>query len=603
MFVTLLYHIVDRRIDEGIAISEEAFDEQLEHLRREGYAVLTLADVLRVVSGEPPPERAVLLTFDDGYADNLDLALPRLRAHGMEATLFVPTAHVGCNNGWNARARQEVRHLEWRELEQWLDGGGQIGAHTHDHRSVFEMPPVDFGTSLDVNRRLLEDRLGIDVVAFAYPYGVTTIAARDEVARRFDVAWVVEGGTWDPRRDRFQLNRQFVGKHTSIRDFGRELEDLFDYLATGRTKPARSPVVRRPMARPTSAAAPAPSLGPRVALVAGTGEDPVGWNSGQRFRDLLEDGWDVHLLQHDNGHREADRDCLSDEVLRERVHPPPRPLRSRRPRPGLLAGLLRTLLQRPRQAVAGITRPAGPGERYLRAVLLGLRPDLVYFLSDAEAAAWLGPVQAAGARSVTQESLVTSTQAVDRSLFTWHPPSVERPALHVLAVGPLVWQQGFEHLLHAIRLLADDGVRCECRIVGDGDHEDAVSFARHQLELGDAVELYPPSGRDWFLDHLEWADVVVNPAVVPTSPPWLLDAHAAGRAVVLTEGTAGAEEPALVVPRRDAAALAEALARLARGGELRTELAERGRRHTSQSLDTEAHAMSFRALCRTTLDA
>jgi glycosyltransferase involved in cell wall biosynthesis len=232
-----------------------------------------------------------------------------------------------------------------------------------------------------------------------------------------------------------------------------------------------------------------------------------------------------------------------------------------------------------------------------------LRPDLVYFLSDAEAAAWLPAVQAAGARSVTQEALATGRPVVDHALLTWRPPSMERPALHALTVGPLVWQQSLEHLLHAIRLLADDGARCECRIVGRGDQEDAVSFARHQLELGDSVELYPPSGRDGFLDHLEWADVVVNPAVVPTSPSWLLDAHAAGRAVVLTEGTAGAEGPSLVVPRRDAAALADALARLARDGELRMELAERGRRHASQFLDTETRRESFRKLCRTTLDA
>jgi peptidoglycan/xylan/chitin deacetylase (PgdA/CDA1 family) len=599
MFVTLLYHIVDRRIDEGIAISEDAFGDQLEHLRAEGYSVLTLADVLRVVSGEAPPERAVFLTFDDGYADNLHLALPRLREQGMEATLFVPTAYVGANNGWNARARQEVRHLDWRELEQWLEGGGQVGAHTHDHRSVFEMPPGDFGTSLDVNRRLLEDRLGIDVVAFAYPYGVTTIAARDEVARRFDVAWVVEGGTWGPRRDRFQLNRHFVGEYRSVRDFGRELEDLFDYLATGRTKPVRSPV-RRHVSQPTSTA-PASPLGPRVALVAGTAEDPVGWNSGQRFRDLLEDGWDVHLLQVDN-RSEGAHDGVPDTVLRERVHPPPLPLRNRRPRAGLVGGLLLTILRRPRRALVELARPAGPGGRYLRAVLLGLRPYLVYFLSDAEAAAWLPAVQAAGARSVTQEALATSTRVVDRSLFTWRPPSMERPALHALAIGPLEWQQGFEHLLHAIRLLADEGVRCECRIVGGGDQEDAISFARHQLELGDAVELYPPSGRDGFLEQLAWADVVVNPAVVPTSPSWLLDALAAGRAVVLTEGTAGAEEPALVVPRRDAEALAQALASLARDSELRRELAERGRRRASHERDVEDYATSLRELCRTILD-
>jgi peptidoglycan/xylan/chitin deacetylase (PgdA/CDA1 family) len=604
MFVTLLYHHVDCRLSTGLAVPEKAFDAQLAHLRREGYPVLTLAEVLRIVSGEAlAPERAVFLTLDDGYADNLHKALPLLREHGAEATMFVPTAHVGASNAWNARASYEARHLDWRELEQWLEGGGRIGGHTHSHESAQEVSRDEFRASIELNRRLLEERLGIEVAAFAYPYGHVTEEARAEVSLQYDVAWVVEGGTWEPRRDRFLLNRHFVGPHLGMRDFAYELDALFDRLATGKTR-----LLRRQRDR---AGAPTPRRivrrqpgGPRVALVTGAREDGAWHAPAARFADLLADGWDVHLLLHgDDVQAEPELDDLPDEVLRERVHPPPRVLRRRRPRPALLLGLLRAAARRPGRTLAELRRPGDPLARYLRAVLLALRPKLVCFLSAGEEASWLGLARVAGSRPITAEAVAALGPVVDRSLFDWAAPNGNRPSLHVAAVGPLEWQHGFEYLLHSLRLLADGGVRCECRFVGSGDHENAVSFARHQLDLNDAVELYAPGGREAFLEHLRWADVVVDPAVVPTKPPWLLDAYAAGRAVVTTQLPAGDEGPALVVPPRDPEALAETLAGLARDGGLRSRLAGEGRRHASQFDDIDWHLASFRELCRRTLDA
>ena len=129
MFVTLMYHIVDRRIWSQIAVSEEAFEAQLAHLRSEGYPVLTLPEVVRIVSGAtPPPQRGVFLTFDDGYADNLSAALPRLRHYGAEATMFVPTEYVGRRDAWNAGSDDGLRYLDWHELESWLAGGGDGSA-------------------------------------------------------------------------------------------------------------------------------------------------------------------------------------------------------------------------------------------------------------------------------------------------------------------------------------------------------------------------------------------------------------------------------------------------------------------------------------------
>jgi peptidoglycan/xylan/chitin deacetylase (PgdA/CDA1 family) len=239
MLLTLMYHMVDRTIDTRLAVTEEAFEAQLEHVRKEGHAVLNLDDVLRIVtaSDEPPP-RAVFITFDDGYADNLYAALPRLRAQGIEATLFVPTAHVGQSNRWNPMACYDTRHLDWGELERWLEGGGRVGGHTHEHLCVGRLGTAELQTTIELNRKLLVERLGVDVAAFSYPFGVATDTARVEVARLYQAAFVVRGGTWNAREDPFRINRLAVERTWDITEFARRVEELFDSLESNQAKAA-----------------------------------------------------------------------------------------------------------------------------------------------------------------------------------------------------------------------------------------------------------------------------------------------------------------------------------------------------------------------------
>jgi colanic acid/amylovoran biosynthesis glycosyltransferase len=178
-----------------------------------------------------------------------------------------------------------------------------------------------------------------------------------------------------------------------------------------------------------------------------------------------------------------------------------------------------------------------------------------------------------------------------------------RSELRMLSVGPLSWTQGFDHAVAAVRLLRERRLACHYRIVGSGEYEDAVSFARYQLGVEENVELVRPTGRRGLREQLDWADVLVVAAVVPTSPTIVLDAQAAGLAVVTTEAPPTGADGAIVVPRRDPSALADALARIATDGELRRRLAETGRLAAADSQDLDDQLRRFRDLYRTVLAA
>jgi len=138
----------------------------------------------------------------------------------------------------------------------------------------------------------------------------------------------------------------------------------------------------------------------------------------------------------------------------------------------------------------------------------------------------------------------------------------------VLSAGPLSWLQGYEWALQAIRVAIDSGAACEYRIVGKGEHLDALCFARHELGLVANVELRLEHAEPEELRrHLKWADVYLDAAVARGANGVAAQALKMGVPVVATDRTRLPEAAdAIVVPRRDPAAMGAAIARLARPG-------------------------------------
>src|SRR6202451_2570568 len=91
----LMYHKVNDLPDNPTTVPVRKFDEQLARLGELGYNVVDLDAVLyHYTLGSPLPEKAVLITFDDGYRDTLENALPVLEKHGYSAVIFIPVAYM-----------------------------------------------------------------------------------------------------------------------------------------------------------------------------------------------------------------------------------------------------------------------------------------------------------------------------------------------------------------------------------------------------------------------------------------------------------------------------------------------------------------------------
>ena len=227
MFVTLNYHIINRAISDSIAIAEEAFEQQIAYLHTHDYTALSLEQAIADLDGDQQtPPRSVLLTFDDGYADTFHVALPRLQAYGMRATLFIITGYIGQSNRWNTRACYDAQHMTWDEVRHWHENGGDLGGHSHLHHCMTRLNPEELHGTVEQNKRLLEEETGSAPRAFAYPYGRFNPAVIDVVRRHYKLAFATDGGTWDARGNRYAINRLTVFPAWSIEEFAARLGSI-----------------------------------------------------------------------------------------------------------------------------------------------------------------------------------------------------------------------------------------------------------------------------------------------------------------------------------------------------------------------------------------
>jgi len=173
-----MYHHVNNTIPSsalalGLTLPTASFEAQLRYLARNKITTLTAGELVDALSRNERPQRAVVLTFDDGYEDSSTVIAPLLAHYGARATFFV-----------NAGTIEHRNHLSWREMRALRAAGCEIGAHGMHHLDL---------TTLDRDGQLheagdcvarIERFLGVRPVSYAYAsgaYNETTLDVMREI--------------------------------------------------------------------------------------------------------------------------------------------------------------------------------------------------------------------------------------------------------------------------------------------------------------------------------------------------------------------------------------------------------------------------------------
>jgi peptidoglycan/xylan/chitin deacetylase (PgdA/CDA1 family) len=214
----VLYHSVTDRDDGPMrryTLTPAAFGAHMRWVAEQGFSTLTVSEYAAARRGERAlPDRPLLVTFDDGYADFLDGAAPVLADHGIRATLYVTTAPVGERRRGTIAGRPM---LTWEELRQVGDLGVEVGGHGHDHASLDLLPPREAVRQVTTCKRLIEERLGAEARSFAYPHGHYSPRVREAVrAAGYSSACAVKNARSHADDDLWALGRVMFEREDGV---------------------------------------------------------------------------------------------------------------------------------------------------------------------------------------------------------------------------------------------------------------------------------------------------------------------------------------------------------------------------------------------------
>jgi|SRR3989344_347218 len=189
----LMYHYIGGNPDpsdvarDNLSVTPEKFDEQMGYLASLGYTPITLDTMVSSLYGQAElPEKPLVLTFDDGYADFYFNAFPILSKYSFKSVLFVPTGLI-----------ERESYLSWEQLEK-LNSSGlvSIQAHSVNHAHLSSLNETEILYELSESKRTLEEKYGTPVNFVAYPFGASNETVLN-VAKR--AGYIGALGTWSSK--------------------------------------------------------------------------------------------------------------------------------------------------------------------------------------------------------------------------------------------------------------------------------------------------------------------------------------------------------------------------------------------------------------------
>ena len=200
-YTVLLFHRVTDDARDHLTVSVGRFIEQLDCLSRR-YRVMSLGQALEASrSRRFLGPNVVVLTFDDGYADNAERAAPLLEHFRLPCTFFVSAGIVGTERAFPHDSRSPYRftNLTWEQIQRMHRAGFEIGSHGWSHLNLGRCSLDEARREIVSSRDLLTRVLGVPAKAFAYPFGgandVTLEVRREIVAAGFETVASAYGGS------------------------------------------------------------------------------------------------------------------------------------------------------------------------------------------------------------------------------------------------------------------------------------------------------------------------------------------------------------------------------------------------------------------------
>lgn len=227
----IMYHRVITTENEkgvnGIYVTEEQFEEHLKILKSKGFQSISIDTLISKLI--LPKDKYIIITFDDGYKDNFDNAIPLLKKYGFNAYIFMITGVK--QNIWDKES--ETRLFEIMDDEQIRfasKNGIEIGGHTLNHYHLPEIESDIANKEIIDNKNEIEEIIGKEISVFAYPYGEfseETISLVKDAGYKY--AFTTDKGSKALHENPFTIRRIAIFPNTKRFGFKRKVKGNYTF--------------------------------------------------------------------------------------------------------------------------------------------------------------------------------------------------------------------------------------------------------------------------------------------------------------------------------------------------------------------------------------
>ncbi|PUE63610.1 polysaccharide deacetylase family protein [Arcobacter caeni] len=177
----LMYHMISEHLEKDkskfnrLRVKPQEFEKQLKWLKENNWNSYTLSELENL---NEIPEKAVVITFDDGYEDNFKNAFPLLKKYNFKATIYIVLNRF--NQNWatdkdlnqSSNELNSEKMLSNEQIKEMINSGLiEIGSHTLDHVNLPKLIKEEKEKQIFESKKQIEEIFNIKCTSFAYPFG------------------------------------------------------------------------------------------------------------------------------------------------------------------------------------------------------------------------------------------------------------------------------------------------------------------------------------------------------------------------------------------------------------------------------------------------
>ena len=203
------------------SIRANLFNDHLQYLKKNNWNTILFKELNNLSTY---PEKTLVLTFDDGYADNFEGAFLPIVKHNMKATWFITTDSIGKYAHWMGPPTRQTQMLTAEQILNMKNAGMEIGSHTCSHPDLTTLSYQQQLNEMSESKQILESIIDEKITSFAYPYGLhNSYSVNAAIDTGFKQACTVCPGKFSSEKNSLLIRRITVFNHDSVNTFARKL--------------------------------------------------------------------------------------------------------------------------------------------------------------------------------------------------------------------------------------------------------------------------------------------------------------------------------------------------------------------------------------------